>query len=147
MGTRLDETMGGCFAKALPGEIMFVLLARDPHMPDLIEKWAQQRELEIRCGERPESDREQVAEARRCIERAKAWRIENEGRWRDPTQQSPGPLTIAVQVLMDIACYGDKAANDRLAATGSYGLFDEPHAVEAARKAIDAIGGAPPVRP
>lgn len=146
MGTMIEEIVGGCFSRALTGEVMFVLLARDPHTPDLISKWADQRELEIEQGLRPESDRAQVAEARATIVRAQAWRLEHLGRWRDPAQQSPGPLVIAVQALMDIACYGDKAANDHLAASGSFSLFDEPHAVEAARKAIDAIGGAPPVR-
>ncbi|MEI4473218.1 hypothetical protein [Frigidibacter sp. MR17.24] len=38
--------------------------------------------------------------------------------------------------LDEIACWNDSFANDRLTATGSYGGFDEPGAVETARTAI-----------
>ena len=40
-------------------------------------------------------------------------------------------------VLTKIAAYDDGLASDRLGSTGSYGAFDEPGAVEAARKALE----------
>lgn len=39
--------------------------------------------------------------------------------------------------LIEIAAYDDKAASDHLAYTGSYSCFDEPGAVETARKALE----------
>lgn len=50
-------------------------------------------------------------------------------------------VQIALQALMEIAAYGDARANEHLRATGSYGRFDEPHAVQKARETIDQIGG------
>lgn len=40
------------------------------------------------------------------------------------------------KVLTDLACYDDKWANEHLKASGSYGGFDEPGAVQAARHAL-----------
>lgn len=39
--------------------------------------------------------------------------------------------------LTEIAAYSDDRANDRLRLVGSYGAFDEPGAVETARKALE----------
>lgn len=41
------------------------------------------------------------------------------------------------EALMRLACWDDEAANARLKATGSYGLFDEPGSVFIARNALD----------
>jgi hypothetical protein len=38
--------------------------------------------------------------------------------------------------LKRIACLGDSGANERLARTGSYSMFDEPGSVEIAREAL-----------
>jgi hypothetical protein len=38
--------------------------------------------------------------------------------------------------LTEIACFDDVGANYRLAATESYGAFDEPASVQIARKAL-----------
>jgi hypothetical protein len=38
--------------------------------------------------------------------------------------------------LRKIACFDDKQGNEHLENTGSYGAFDEPYAVEIARKVL-----------
>lgn len=43
---------------------------------------------------------------------------------------------IYEDALHGIACFGDTSANTHLAKTGSYGAFDEPSAVKAAREAL-----------
>lgn len=40
---RTDELEQGCMAKALPDEMTFVLLARDPVAPSVIRHWARHR--------------------------------------------------------------------------------------------------------
>lgn len=45
------------------------------------------------------------------------------------------------EALTKIACYGDTGANNRLEATGSYGMFDEPGSVELARTALNQESG------
>lgn len=55
-------------------------------------------------------------------------------------------LHTALETLMEIAAYGDAGGNAHLRATGSYSCFDEPHSVQKARAAIDAIGGPAPER-
>lgn len=82
MGTKETELLDGCFAKAMPGEFMFVLLARDLSAPDYVDAWAFKREVEISEGKRPASDMAQVIEARQTAANMRKWRIENEGAWR-----------------------------------------------------------------
>lgn len=82
MGTKLQELRSGCFAKAMDDEPMFVLLARDVHAPDLVQKWADNREHEIQMGRKPASDMAAVAEARQSAELMRTWRDENDGAWR-----------------------------------------------------------------
>jgi hypothetical protein len=47
-------------------------------------------------------------------------------------------LEKAEAALKQIASYDDEGANHRLAATGSYALFDEPGSVEIARAALES---------
>jgi len=82
MGTKLTELRDGCFAKALDEEPMFVLLARDPKAPELVERWADDREDEISWGKRPTSDMTQVIEARQTANKMRIWRQLNDGAWR-----------------------------------------------------------------
>lgn len=82
MGTKAQELRDGCFARAMDDEPMFVLLARDPSAPALARQWADERAAAIHRGDRPETDIEQVIEARRCADRMEAWREENDGKWR-----------------------------------------------------------------
>ena len=43
MGTKNAPGQFDCYAKAAPDEPLFVLLARDPLAPTLVEQWAYQR--------------------------------------------------------------------------------------------------------
>lgn len=83
MGTKLEELRNGCFARAMDDEPMFVLLARDPASPEMVEQWAQQREDEIKAGKRPANDMAQVEEARTCAKRMRSWRVIRDGAWRE----------------------------------------------------------------
>ena len=81
MGTR---AMGDLFSqRAMDDEPVFELLARDPTFAKYVSLWADEREAAIDCGERPESDRDQVAEARACAESGAVWRRENLYKWRE----------------------------------------------------------------
>lgn len=82
MGTKLEPGQYDCHDKALPDEPRFTLLARDPSAPDLIRTWADVRAEAIAAGERPDSDTEAVIEARQLADRMDAWRIANDGAWR-----------------------------------------------------------------
>jgi hypothetical protein len=82
MGTKLNPGKFDCYANALPDEPMFTLLARDPSAPSLLEMWANHRSRQIRSGDRPQSDRDMVDEARQCAYEMKKWRRENDGKWR-----------------------------------------------------------------
>lgn len=82
MGTKNDPGQFDCYAKALPDEPMFVLLARDPNFYEDVYKWAMRRGLAIDCGERPQEDGAMVNEAIRCANAGQLWRRQNNGIWR-----------------------------------------------------------------
>ena len=86
MGTKENPAPFDCYANALPDEPMFVLLARDPHAPRLLEEWAIQRRKDIDMNERPKSDDAMVKEAIECAEAMRDWRYKNLGKWRKPNQ-------------------------------------------------------------
>lgn len=88
MGTTQSPSKNDCYHRALPDEPTFTLLARDPQFREIVSKWANDRAMAIECGERPESDRAIVAEARRVAEAGAKWRKENNGKWRKP--EAPG---------------------------------------------------------
>lgn len=67
MGTKSNPGKHDCYEKAHPDEPMFVLLARDPLAPMLIELWAQLREHHA-------GNTSKVFEARECAVAMKAWR-------------------------------------------------------------------------
>jgi hypothetical protein len=46
------------------------------------------------------------------------------------------PASLATMVLMQLACWDDRAANNILLATGSYEGFEDPGAVRRARRAL-----------
>jgi hypothetical protein len=70
VSTKNNPSLYDCYAKALPDEPMFILLARDPIAPDLIRQWAEQR---LEEGE----DREKVDEAFACADAMDKWRVAN----------------------------------------------------------------------
>lgn len=82
MGTKNRPGQFDCYANALPDEPMFILLARDPDFYRLVSEWADRRERDIRCGQRPDSDWDMVHEARRCAALGESWRKYNDGKWR-----------------------------------------------------------------
>jgi hypothetical protein len=84
MGTKDKPAPFDCYANALPDEPMFILLARDPHAPRLIEEWAIQRRRDIDMGERPKEDQAMVNEAIECADNMRNWRFQNHGKWRKP---------------------------------------------------------------
>lgn len=82
MGTKQRPGAFDCHAKALPDEPMFVLLARDPWAPYLVDVWAGRRMQDIEGGVRPRTDEGMVVEALACADAMRAWREANDGKWR-----------------------------------------------------------------
>ncbi len=70
MGTKRDPGTFDCYTKAELDEPMFVLLARDRMAPELVLRWAAERE---RVDENPAI----VAEARDCAAEMHRWWIEH----------------------------------------------------------------------
>lgn len=70
MGTKNNPGSYDCYANAEPDEPMFVLLARDPLAPILVEIWAKLREYFP-------SDSQKTHEARNCANAMRDWREEN----------------------------------------------------------------------
>lgn len=70
MGTKTAPGRYDCLAKAELDEPVFVLLARDPHAPELIDAWAAERAT---GGE----NAEKVMEAVGCAEAMRVWRLAN----------------------------------------------------------------------
>lgn len=67
MGTKNNPGDYDCYDKAEPDEPMFVLLARDPLAPDLVDLWAKTR-AQLRSPGDPK-----VIEARGCAEAMRQW--------------------------------------------------------------------------
>lgn len=89
MGSKENPGQYDCYANALPDEPMFVLLARDPIGPELVEQWAIRRVNLISEGKKPKADYALVEEARECAEKMRAWRTENDGAWRSEPDDQP----------------------------------------------------------
>lgn len=82
MGTKNNPGPNDCYARAMPDEPVFTLLARDPSAPGFIRAWAERRALEINIAHRPHSDRALVDEAMKCADEMEQWRVDNDGKWR-----------------------------------------------------------------
>lgn len=63
-GTTNNPSEFNCADKAEPDEPKFTLLGRDPSAAIIVRMWAHSREVLIRQGKKPASDRKQIAEAR-----------------------------------------------------------------------------------
>lgn len=74
MGSKNEPGKYDCYANAEPDEPMFVILARDPAAPELVEQWAIRRINLISEGKKPESDYALVEEARECADKMRQWR-------------------------------------------------------------------------
>lgn len=77
MGSKLKPGKFDCYAKAKRDEPMFVLLARDPHACEIVERWALLRSMAIDRGEKPKRDRALVSEALECSRAMFDWRRKN----------------------------------------------------------------------
>lgn len=82
MSTKQHPGAHDCYAAALPDEPYFVLLARDPSAPELIEQWAAWRDGSVIAGTRPADEKAQVDEAYQCAADMRSWRRFNLGAWR-----------------------------------------------------------------
>lgn len=83
------------YTKAMPDEPMFVLLARDPHAPDLVRDWAIERAEAIALGKRPPLDVTMVVEAFECADHMERWRARNVGAWRNQATSDTAPVESA----------------------------------------------------
>lgn len=73
MGTKNNPGKFDCYAAALPDEPYFILLARDPDAPMLVELWAYLRERHG-CSEHPSrSHDEKAKEARNIANDMRLW--------------------------------------------------------------------------
>lgn len=95
MGSKNNPGDFDCYGNALPDEPMFILLARDPMGPKLVDDWAADRMRAVMLRMRPLEDLKMVDEAQRCAKAMREWRAANEGKWR---QQPPAPAPDCPQV-------------------------------------------------
>lgn len=82
MGTKINPGVYDCYSNALPDEPMFILLARDPMAPEIVQMWASTRRAAIVNGNRPQSDSAMVDEAEALAKQMIEWRKANDGKWR-----------------------------------------------------------------
>jgi len=68
MGTKNNPGEFDCYENAEPDEPMFILLARDPLAPLLVELWADVRAVLV-------GDDKKIAEARTCVQSMRNWPI------------------------------------------------------------------------
>jgi len=75
------DPLDPCLVKREPGEPMFLLLARDSAAPRAMECWADNREIEIGRGLRPDTPQERahISEVRAKVVTFRAWRKANRG--------------------------------------------------------------------
>jgi hypothetical protein len=92
MGTKNNPGTFDCYANAEPDEPMFILLARDPQAPHLVEQWLIDRQ---KTGEK----QEKLIEAASCADDMRAWRKEHR----------PGAIEIPeTESLWATAIFGHK---------------------------------------
>jgi hypothetical protein len=136
MSTKSNPGLFDCYAKALPNEPMFVLLARDETAPDYVRMWAAERTAEIAKSNRPVEDMHMVIEALDCARDMEKWRDANEGAWRVKAEPETANIFVAETVkervpeavaLERIACLiKDKILNKPIT---TYEVADVLHAV------------------
>jgi len=121
MATKLEPGSYDCFANALPDEPMFVLLARDPSAPGLVEVWAVQRAQAIERGAKPLADQDMVTEALACARLMHTWRNANHGKWRQPQPCSSWTAAEweaeAMRLAHVLACVAYHATGGKLSKT------------------------------
>lgn len=70
MSTKLNPGNYDCYAKLKDDEPYFVLRAKDPHAPALVELWAALRESEFGCTAK-------FDEAKKCAQEMRDWQERN----------------------------------------------------------------------
>lgn len=80
MGTKQNPGEFDCYAKAEDDEPMFILLARDPLAPILVDLWAELRGFR----EDTKENRDKIREADWCAAEMKAWRRAKEASGDSP---------------------------------------------------------------
>lgn len=80
MGTKNNPAPNDCYEKALPDEEMFVLLARDPNAPAVIEYWMRLRAI-------TKGDADVIQEAAMCARKMTECRSANMGKWRESSPE------------------------------------------------------------
>lgn len=74
MGTKNNPGEYDCYANAEPDEPMFILLARDPIAPVLVDLWATLRETQG-CADHPgRSHTDKAKEAHHCAKQMRIYR-------------------------------------------------------------------------
>jgi hypothetical protein len=96
MGTKKRPGQFDCYAKAELDEPMFVLLGRDASAPAVVRDWADRREFMIDNGQKPESDRAMVTEARECATAMEVFRASRKLAPEDLDAPPTGPYTVLV---------------------------------------------------
>ncbi len=84
MSTKLNPGAYDCYARLADDEPYFVLRAKDPQAPALIEQWADERQA--RYGAYPKLD-----EARACAREMRAWKSAH------PEAMPSVPVHVSVQ--------------------------------------------------
>lgn len=106
MGTKLNPGRFDCYANALPDEPMFVLLARDPLAPQVVDAWASAARF---TGVSAEKRREAI----KCADDMWAWLRANpepDGGYPKPAADAPAERTerllhLLVEKLGGYGCW------------------------------------------
>lgn len=131
MGTKNNPNPNDCYAKALPDEPMFVLLARDLTAPELVRDWAEIREVEVEDGIRPAEDRSLVTEARNVADAMEMWRADNDGKWRaQATGALPDAFVSREATASFIERYGERFDQGPAVKERSAPINDKRHTAE-----------------
>jgi len=96
MSTKLNPGPFDCYAKLADDEPYFVLRAKDPDAPGIVEEWA------VRRFWRPgQENNPKIREARECAEAMRAWRLAHL-----PPAVGPSPAHVSA-----LPCGCDPGAN------------------------------------
>jgi len=99
METKATLNLAGCYARALPDEPMFILLARDISAPGAIRAWA---DLRLKMP-KAEADLSQIEEALATADSFEHWRIDHDGEWRGHPAHLPDLIPTPADEISSIA--------------------------------------------
>lgn len=96
MGTKNNPGKFDCYATAEPDEPMFVLLARDPLAPVIVDLWAT-----LMAARRVRPNEVKLQEARDCAKHMRVWKRE-----RDVADALTLDEALAELSVSELDCYG-----------------------------------------